>query len=106
MSIKLVSKKERLKHEISGSIIHYRRISLEEKKLFLRKNTRRGIVDQAGLGEDMLRAAVLGWDNVLSEGEPVEFSSDLVMCLPDEVIEELVPLLDAATHEDAQASGN
>lgn len=106
MSIKLVSKAERLKFEIADSTIHYRRISLDEKKRLLRKNKVRGVIDELGLSEDMLRTAVLGWDNVLSDGEPVAFDPDLVMHLPDDVIRELVPLLEAATHEDAESLGN
>lgn len=104
--VKLVSKKERLCHEVHGAKIYYRRISIEEKKRLAREATSRGRVDELELGSTILRAAVLGWEGVESEGEPVEYNQELVTLLPDEVIKELLGLIEAATYKQVEALGN
>lgn len=106
MAIRIISAQERNKFSYDESVFYYRRISMSKSMELTKKHTKRGLADNVAIGVDIMQWCLLDWENVIGlDGEPLAFSKDLVPDLPDEVINELTPLLrEASPTEDAMGN--
>lgn len=92
MALHLVTDTERLTYAGDGFEIYYRRIppSIAQRIIGQHTNKKSERTNWAAVADDMLTYAVLGWTNVLSGGEPVEYSPDLLSAIPGKIAAELV----------------
>lgn len=90
MAVKIIKETERNSVVIEGSTFYYRRISVSKSMEINKRHTRRGVVDYAAAGLDVVKYCLLGWDEVLDENdEPIEYDPALVDMIPDNIIGEL-----------------
>ncbi len=107
-TVKIIKKDERLIHQVGETKFYYKRISSERAGFIRKKHTKRGEMDAAGAGFEMLDTHLLGWENVQDWDENIiEFSLDNIRLIPDEVLADLITAISssegilAGTMEDA-----
>jgi len=88
--IRLISKDEKLKIEVEGSIFYYRRITTVDAIEIKRKHTLKNELDSVAITQEILEENILGWDSVVGEdGNEIDFDKNLLMMLPDKVLTKL-----------------
>ena len=98
MAVRIISETEKNKFEYAGSTFYYRRISVSQSLIINKKHTRKGMVDHVAAGLEIVEWCLIDWEGVEDEnGAAIAFSKELVKCLPDEIINELTPLLREAS---------
>lgn len=98
MAITIIRETEKLKLEKGGSTFYYRRVPQHVRADILQRHTPRrgGDPNWEKVLLDMLEHALLGWDNVLDEnGQPIEFSKDLIGYIPQDVQVDLMEAISA-----------
>ncbi len=90
MPLQIVKKDERLTLEIAGSKLFYRRIATGARAAIVAKHTKRGKTDWSAVTADIIRYALLGWENVQSEGRDIPFDAELALALPEESLSQLM----------------
>jgi len=105
MSIRLISKTERLVYEIEGSKFFYKRVFPAYWNDLKRKHTKRGMVDMGAAGFDLLETHVIGWENVVDEkNKEVPFAKELILQLPDPILADLIVAINGNVYtEDGEA---
>ncbi|MFH2012518.1 MAG: hypothetical protein ABIJ37_07470 [Pseudomonadota bacterium] len=99
MPIQIVQDEERLTYENDGSKIFYRRVSTLRRGRIVQKHTKRGKTDWNAVTKELLEDVILGWENIEKAGKKVPFSQDLIPCLPDDVISDILELSGASSPE-------
>ena len=96
--ISIIRDSERNEVTIEGSTFIYRRIPASKAMEINRKHNRRGIVDFAEAGFDIVRYCLLDWRDVLDENdEPIPYTPDLINYVPSPVIAELSDYFQASS---------
>jgi len=102
MGIRIIKEEERLSFEKDGSTFYYRRIPAHVRQDILQRHMPRrgGEPNWEKVLSDMLSWALKGWDNILDDqGQQVEFSTEMINYLPQEVQVDLLDKLGANVHQ-------
>ena len=91
MGIKLISEQEKLVCRVNGATLWYRRVPSYVQQQIETRHTKRGVVDQRAVVEDVIAWAVLDWDQVTdTDGKPVPFHKELLALLPESAKADLI----------------
>ena len=99
MPIQLIQGEEKITYEAEGSKIFYRRVSTLRRAAIIKKHTKRGKVDWAGVTKDLLKEAITGWETVQSAGRNIPFDPELIMALPEDTLTDILELSGGANPE-------
>lgn len=95
--VRIIQKDERLIYNVGDTKFYYKRISSERASAIRRKHTKRGELDAGAAGFEMLRTYILDWDNVQDwDGNQVEFTSENIALIPDEILAELISMISSS----------
>lgn len=107
--IQLIDDDERLTLEVGESKIYYRRIMAAERNNIVLKHTKRGTItpdNQTKIAEEILTLCVLDWKNVISKGKQIKYSPELLMKLPESVLQLLETGIIFNTAGEQDTTGN
>jgi len=96
--INLVDENERNVFEFAEGVeIYYRRVPQIMMNTWQRRYTNaRGVTDWTRVSEEAIKYAALGWKGFADKGKVVEFSPELLMRLPGEIVLDFSDLLGVA----------
>lgn len=73
------------KAEIEGTTFTLRRLTPEQETAIMREHSKRGSTDYLMVAIGKLEAGVVGWDQIIVDGEPIGYDRALIREFPDEL---------------------
>lgn len=105
MPIRLIEEDERLTFVYEDAKLFYRRMPHDKKATLLQRCTevkkRVEVTDNAKFMREMLKRTVTGWEGFVdSSGDPVPFTHDALMMVPETVVSAFVDHMDEEGNEE------
>lgn len=85
MAIRISRLGREYKAEIEGTTFTLRRLTPEQETAIMREHSKRGQTDFLMVAISKLEQGVIGWDQIIVDGEPVGFDKSLIREFPDEL---------------------